>query len=100
ALGVLIAAVGVVLSGIAIIVASKTSREQVNLTRDIHQQQQLLTQRQLLLPLWGYLGTIKDVNPAKPVWPDVLVAANTLELIALCVEGGMVDPAVIRRTFA
>lgn len=62
--------------------------------------QRLLSQRQLLIPLWKYMTAIRNLNTLKPATPQVLKAANTLELIALSVEGQMVDPAVIKRTFA
>lgn len=61
--------------------------------------QRTLAQRQLLLPLWQYLSTLEDINPLKPVTPAVVKTVNTLELVAICCEGGMVDAAVIRRTF-
>ena len=65
-------------------------------------QQTLLTQRQLLLPLWDYLSKLNDIDPRpdKVVWPDVLQIANTLELVALCWEGNLIDQQIIRRTFA
>jgi len=61
--------------------------------------QRQLSQRQLLIPLWEYMVSVRSLNTEEPATPQVLKAANTLELIALCVEGGMVDPAVIKRTF-
>src|SRR5437870_1639408 len=65
----------------------------------VYKGQRLLSQRQLLIPLWEYMSTLKTINSKDPIAPDILKAVNTLELVALSVEGGMVDPQVIRRTF-
>jgi hypothetical protein len=77
----------------------KVAREQSAISLKIHENQHLLSQRQLLIPLWGYLDNLKQINPTAPIEPDVLKVVNTLELVALCCEGGMVDTAVIKRTF-
>jgi hypothetical protein len=61
--------------------------------------QRSLNQRQLLLPLWQYLTKLNDVDPLKPITPQVIETVNTLELVALCCEGGMVDSTIIKRTF-
>ena len=61
--------------------------------------QRLLSQRQLLIPLWQYMSSLSEINSQRPITPDVLKIVNTLELVALSCEGGMVDPAVIKRTF-
>jgi hypothetical protein len=65
----------------------------------VYRGQRLLSQRQLLIPLWDYMSSLNEVNAQQPITPDVLKVVNTLELVALSCEGGMVDPAVIRRTF-
>lgn len=66
-----------------------------------HQSQKLLSQRQLLVPLWSYISSLDDIDPTPGniITPSVIKAMNTLELIALCCEGGMIDPIIIRRTF-
>lgn len=61
--------------------------------------QRSLSQRQLLIPLWSHMSSINEISPRNPVGPDVIKAVNTLELVALCCEGGMIDKAVIKRTF-
>lgn len=65
----------------------------------VHKNQKLLAQRQLLLPLWDYMSTLSEIDANKPVAPDVIKAVNTLELVALCCEGGMIDKSVVKRTF-
>ena len=65
----------------------------------VHQNQKLLSQRQLLLPLWEYMSALSNIDVTAPVIPDVIKVVNTLELVALCCEGGLVDEQVIRRTF-
>ncbi|WP_146012311.1 hypothetical protein [Janthinobacterium sp. AD80] len=88
----LMTALGATLSGIAasvgIIVAFK-----------VHKNQKLLSQRQLLLPLWDHMSTLNSIDPANPITPDAIKIVNTLELVALCCEGGMIDEKVILRTF-
>lgn len=63
--------------------------------------QKLLTQRQLLIPLWEYMSKLNDIDPNPSVvkGKQVQETVNTLELVALCCEGGMVDESVIKRTF-
>lgn len=87
-----ISATGTLLSGVATLIG-------INVAYKVHQNQKLLSQRQLLLPLWGYMSTLSKIDPNNPVTPDVVKVANTLELVALCCEGGMIDERVIRRTF-
>jgi len=62
--------------------------------------QKVLSQRQMILPLWEYMSSLHEVDPKAPITRDVLKIVNTLELVALCVEGGMVDERVIKRTFS
>lgn len=87
-----ISAVGGALSGVGTAAA-------VFVSWMVYRGQRLLTQRQLLIPLWEYMSSLSEVNPQQPITPDVLKVVNTLELVALSCEGGMVDPAIIRRTF-
>ena len=87
-----ISAVGGALSGVGTAAA-------VFVSWMVYRGQRLLTQRQLLIPLWEYMSSLSEVNPQQPITPDVMKVVNTLELVALSCEGGMVDPAVIRRTF-
>ena len=61
--------------------------------------QRALNQRQLLLPLWQYLAKLNDIDSKQPITPQVIETVNTLELVALCCEGGMVDKGIIKRTF-
>lgn len=65
----------------------------------VHQNQRLLAQRQLLLPLWEHISQLSEINPKKPITPDVIKTVNALELVALCCEGGLIDEQIIRRTF-
>ena len=77
----------------------RVTAEQSTVSLRIHQSQQLLSQRQLLLPLWDYMSSLKNIDPAQPIEPDVLKVVNSLELVSLCCEDGMVDAAVIKRAF-
>jgi hypothetical protein len=45
------------------------------------------------------MSKLHRIDRDNPVKSDVLMVVNTLELVALCTEGGMVDSQVIRRTF-
>lgn len=104
------AAIGVLVAGFAAYQSTRIHRQQQALTIAIHEQQQLMTktihdqqtllaQRQLLLPLYGHLDKLADINPSNPVWEDVRNAANILELVAICWEGGLIDSDVLRRVF-
>lgn len=66
----------------------------------VFQGQKKLSQRQLIIPLWKYLSNIREIDPKKPIASDVINLVNTLELVAICCEGGMVDEEVIKRTFS
>lgn len=88
----IIGASGTLFSAVALLIT-------VYVTYRIHNNQKLLSQRQLILPLWEYISNIKDINYEKPVTPDVIRTVNTLELIALLCEGGIIDEQIIRRTF-
>jgi hypothetical protein len=85
-------AAGAVLSGVATAIA-------IFVAYKVHQNQKLLSQRQLLLPLWNYMATLSKIDSNNPITPDVIKVVNTLELVALCCEGGMIDEIIIRRTF-
>ncbi len=83
---------GVVLSGLGTCFA-------IYVASSIHKNQKSLSQRQLLLPLWDHMSTLSSIDSNKPIIPDVIKVVNTLELVALCCEGKMVDEDVIKRTF-
>lgn len=87
-----LAAIGSILSGIATTIA-------IVVAYKVHQNQKLLSQRQLLLPLWEHMSTLHKIDTKNPITPDIIKVVNTLELVALCCEGGMIDESVIRRTF-
>ena len=65
----------------------------------VYEGQRKLSQRQLIIPLWKYLSNIRAIDSEKPISDDVIHLVNTLELVAICCEGGMVDEDVILRTF-
>lgn len=92
-----------IFSLVAIVVSASISLiiyfGQRKLTLLVHKGQCNLSQRQLIIPLWTYLSSIREINPQNPSIPDVISLVNTLELVALCCEGGMVDELVIRSTF-
>lgn len=74
--------------------------QQSGISVRIHEEQTRLSQRQLLLPLWEYISTLNNIDPQKAIGPEILKVVNTLELVALTCEGGMVDALVIKRTFS
>jgi hypothetical protein len=79
--------------------SKKISSDQAALSQRIHENQMLLSQRQLLIPLWTHMSVLRHINPDNPIEPDVLQLVNTLELVAVSCEGGMVDAQVIKRVF-
>lgn len=92
-------AIGAGVAGVAALASVYVAWRAIRVSRDVADTQVKLSQRQLLLPLWQYMAELKNVDPTKPVVPDVVKVVNTLELVALCVEGEMVDGQIIRRTF-
>ncbi len=71
----------------------------IRATLAVAQMQKNLSQRQLIIPLWDHMTKLNDIDPEEPKVEHVLNAVHTLELVALCCEGGMVDEQVIKRTF-
>jgi len=80
--------------------SDRIAKDQGAISLKIHENETRLSQRQLLLPLWQYISTLDQINAQKPITPDILKVVNTLELVALTCEGGMVDAQVIKRTFS
>lgn len=70
-----------------------------NQNRRIHDAQILLSKRKELITIWTYISTLNDINPNQIIVPDVIKNINTLELVALCCEGDMIDKDLIIRTF-
>lgn len=64
-----------------------------------HKRQALLSQRQFLPQLYQEVKSLREINPENPIGPDVIKIINTLEFIAICVEGGIVDRDIVRRLF-
>lgn len=62
--------------------------------------QKELAQRQSIFQLWDRIAGLRPIDPENIVPMHVHNALATMELIALCCEGGMVDATVIKRTFA
>jgi hypothetical protein len=67
--------------------------------RAFHAEQILLARRQAVFELWKYMTAARDIDPKKPIYPAMLQVVNTLELVAVCWDGEIVDRAIIRRTF-
>ena len=91
-IAIIVTGIGTALSAIAAFIAAL-------LAYSVHKSQRLLSQRQLLLPLWEYMSQLTEINPNQPITPDVIKLVNTLELVALSCEGGLVEEQLIRRTF-
>lgn len=97
---IITASFGFLLTCIGFYISWRIHVNQKTLTEKISNSQELLAQRQLLVPLWGYISTLNEINSQSPIVPDVIKAVNTLELVALCCEGKMIDEKVIKRTFS
>ena len=91
--------IGALVTAAAFVWSFRIHRDQTVLARELNRQQRLLAQRQLLLPLWDYLRNIRSVHPTDPDEEDLIETVNTLELVALCLEGELVDKTLILRTF-
>jgi hypothetical protein len=89
-----------VLTCIATVLSALAVIGTICVTVMVARMQKLLAQRQLIIPLWQYISTLDDIDPADPKPKQVQATVNTLELVALCCEGGMVDERVIKRTFS
>ncbi len=90
----------VILTAVAQAISTFIAVVAIYQTVQLHKKQMLLEQRQFLLPLWENLQNLNDINPAKPVWIDVIKAVNILELIAISWEGQLIDENIIRRMYS
>jgi hypothetical protein len=45
------------------------------------------------------MSSLSDIDPKRPVTPDIIAAVNTLELVAVCLEAEVLDRQVVMRTF-
>ena len=99
-LSLVLATFSALLAAGAVLISLFTFRRQVELTKSLHEQQILLSQRQIFISLWPTLSNLRKLDPQKPIHPDVVNAVNTLQLLAVCCEGGAVDALLVRRAFA
>jgi Tfp pilus assembly protein PilV len=83
------------LAAFAAVKSAKAAKEQVSVAL----LQKQLAQRQFVIQLWDRMAETTRINPKDPAPKDVHRAVNTLELVGLCCEGGMIDVDVIKRTF-
>lgn len=95
----ILAMTGLVLSAIAILVSLSIHWRQHSFNKDLEKRQRLFQQRQLLLPLWDHLSNIREVDENSTLL-QIVQTVNTLELVSLCEEAEVIDPKLIRRTFA
>lgn len=96
---IIIAALGVAVSALATIIATRTQKKQMELTKELHDDARLLAQRRAFIDIWPLIANMRDIDIQK-VYPAVVIEnTNKLELIAACWEGQMVDLDLIRRTF-
>ncbi|MEA2906305.1 MAG: hypothetical protein QOI12_3692 [Alphaproteobacteria bacterium] len=77
----------------------RLQKEISNETAERERGQRLFEQRAQLIPIWQYISSLSAVNPEQPNSPDAVQIANTLELIAVSVEGGVIDRSVVLRVF-
>ncbi|MEW6438767.1 MAG: DUF4760 domain-containing protein [Pseudomonadota bacterium] len=78
---------------------TKLAKQREDFDKGLAQTERLYSQRAALFDLWKYISELSEVSPRSPITPDILKAVNALELVALCCEGGIVDPDLVRRTF-
>jgi hypothetical protein len=74
-------------------------QQEIVMRKEIADREELLAQRAQIVPLWSYLSQLREIDPERPIVPHVVHAVSTLELVALCCEGKIVDQKVINRTF-
>lgn len=77
----------------------RLQRELANETAARERAQRLFEQRIQLIPLWQYISSLSAIDPDQPNSPDAVQIANTLELIAVSVEGGLIDRSIVLRVF-
>src|ERR1700688_2987795 len=49
--------------------------------------------------LWDKMTSLNDINPDKPIGPDVRKALNVLEAVSMCWQADMVDKEMIVMSF-
>jgi hypothetical protein len=89
----------VIVASVALWQASRISTKQLELTEKIHNQQMTLAQRQAFVDLFGQLKDMPGINPQAPVWPEVVLAVNLLDLVGTAWESGLTDEEVLLRAY-
>ena len=74
-------------------------KEIAAVSKDRAENQRKFDQRSHLIPVWNYIASLSDIDPDEMITPDIIDAANTLELVAVCCEAGILDESVVMRTF-
>lgn len=62
--------------------------------------QKQLAQRQFVTAVWEKMSWLQPIDPQNPAPVELHKALNALEFVAVCCEGGMLDVAIVKRTFA
>jgi hypothetical protein len=88
-------AIEAVATGLAALISATA----LYLTAKLHEEVQKSGRRKLLVPLWTYISDADELDPGDPIFEHMRRVSNTLELVAVCVEGKMVDGDVVRRVF-
>jgi hypothetical protein len=99
ALGSLGSIFAVVIASIALWQASRISNAQLKLTETIHKQQMALGQRQAFVDVFEQLKNMPGINPQAPIWPDVVLAVNLLDLIGTAWESKLTDTEMLLRAY-
>lgn len=70
----------------------------IKVTIKIHKTQTILSQRQIIIPIWEFIMQLKRPieGDKKADWNEVIALSNRLELLSLCWEGGVIDENIIR----
>lgn len=88
-----------VLAGWAVWQTRRIFDKQQSLSKELHDRQLKLDQRQHFVTVFAEFQKISTINPQKPVWLDVIAAVNFLDLLGVCWEAELVERSVLLRAF-
>lgn len=94
-----VSSVSVVVSIISVRLVNKQAIEQKALQERLNDQESNFEKKRFIISLWDKMTAISSINPGKPVEVDVRNAVNTLELVSICWQAGIVDKRMVVLSF-
>ena len=77
----------------------KQGLEQRTLQERLNRQESDFEKKRFITVLWDKMATVSNISRDEPIEADVRYAVNTLELVSLCWQAGIVDKRMVILSF-